>query len=111
MGNRAPYMRLVGGHAPEELEGSEELELMAAKAQEGSEESQPTEARAPRRRKRTAVAAAAAEGVAEASEVANECPDGEVIDANGEASDDLAICNGIAIDLPALEALLFSTHH
>src|SRR5689334_23098925 len=111
MATRAPYMRLVGDHAPEELEGSQELELMAAKAEQAHDDAQPAQERAPRKRKRAAVPAAPAESTAEASETANERPDGQVVDATDDASDENNAASDVAVDHAALEALLFSTHH
>src|SRR3954463_10670581 len=112
MATRAPYMRLVRDHAPEELEPEQPqptTDPMASQANEIDEQNdsaQPTPA--PRKRKRRA-----AEPVqAEVTEVANEAPDGLVVDANEDASDDAESADVVpvaTVDLTSLEALLRPT--
>jgi len=107
-------MRLVRDHAPEELEPEQPqptTDPMASQADEIDEQNdsaQPTPA--PKKRKRRA-----AEPVqAEVTEVANEAPDGLVVDANEDASDDAESADVVpvaTVDLTSLEALLFSTRH
>jgi segregation and condensation protein B len=106
MATRAPYMRLVSDQDP----APQQLEPMAAKPQE---EAQQSSEPAPRRRKRRAtVTAEIAESEVANERPANEHPDGQVVDAvDEESSDDSAPSSDIAINLAALEALLFSTHH
>src|SRR4051794_2503811 len=115
MATRAPYMRLVRDHAPEELEPEQPqptTDHMASQADEIDEQNDSAQpAPAPRKRKRRA-----AEPVqAEVTEVANEAPDGLVVDADEDATDDAESADvahtAATVDLTSLEALLFSTRH
>jgi segregation and condensation protein B len=109
MAKSAPYMRLVGDHAPEELESFTQSTTTATELMPETDQtpSEPLQSEAPKKRRRPKAAP-------ESPETANERPDGQVVDAADEASDrsdEQLDADAVAVDLGALEALLFSTQH
>jgi segregation and condensation protein B len=113
MAKSAPYMRLVGDHAPEELESFEQqtADVMPEMPETDETQGDQPQTAAPKRRRRRNAAPQAAPDVADG---ANERPDGQVVDATDEASDlpnEPMDAESVAVDLGALEALLFSTQH